>query len=41
MLLETLKYLSNKESIIDHKNLEKINNQKEDINEEIKKIFSK
>jgi len=30
-----------KVSIIDHKNLEKNNDQKQDINEEIKKIFSK
>jgi len=28
-------------SIIDHKNLEKNNDQKQDINEEIRKIFSK
>jgi hypothetical protein len=30
-----------KVSIIDHKNLEKNNDQKQDINEEIRKIFSK
>ena len=30
-----------KVSIIDHKNIQPINHQKQDINEEIKKIFSK